>query len=77
MATIGELKELMLGVGISQDIVSALNPAEPLFLQGIDSLDYPAFAVAVEERYGVAISDTDTLKLKTLENFANHISERE
>ena len=74
MATINELKELMLNIGVNGDIVAGVDPAEALSLQGVDSLDCPAFALAVEERYGVKISDADSLKLKTLNDFANYIT---
>jgi acyl carrier protein len=77
MATIEELKELMLNIGIDEDIVRGVKPAEPLSLQGVDSVDCPAFAVAVEERYGVRISDADSLRLKTLNDFADYISAAE
>jgi acyl carrier protein len=74
MATINELKELMLKIGMDVDLVASLDPAEALSLQGVDSVDCPAFAVAVEERYGVKLSDADSLKLKTLNDFAQYIS---
>jgi acyl carrier protein len=74
MATINELKELMLNIGVDGDIVAGVDPAEALYMQGVDSLDCPAFAMAVEERYGVKVSDADSLKLKTLNDFANHIN---
>ena len=77
MATIEELKELMLNIGIEEDLVGGVNPAEPLSLQGVDSVDCPAFAMTVEERYGVRISDTDSLRLKTLNDFADYISAAE
>ena len=77
MATIEELKELMLNIGIEEDLVRGVNPAEPLSLQGVDSVDCPAFAMAVEERYVVRISDTDSLRLKTLNDFADYISAAE
>ncbi len=74
MATINELKELMLSIGIDRDIVAVVDPAAALSLQGVDSVDCPAFAVAVEERFGVKVSDSDSLKLKTLNDFAKYIS---
>ncbi len=77
MATINELKELMLKIGIKADLVAAVKPAEPLTLQGIDSVDCPAFAVAVEEKYGVKLSDADSLKLKTLNDFEKYITAKE
>lgn len=77
MATINELKALMLDIGVNEEIVAGVDPAKPLSLQGVDSVDCPAFAVAVEERYGVKIADADSLKLKTLEDFANYITAAE
>jgi len=74
MATINELKELMLDVGVDNGIVAAVDPEKPLSLQGVDSMDCPAFAVAVEERYGVKISDSDSLRLKTLADFMCYIN---
>lgn len=73
MALIEELKELMLNVGVERELVADLNPAESLSRQGVDSLDGPAFVMAVEERYGLTISDADSLRLKTLEDFARLI----
>ena len=77
MATINELKELMLNIGMDRDIVAGVDPAEALSLQGVDSVDCPAFAVAVEERYGVKLSDADSLKLKTLNDFAKYITAKQ
>ncbi len=76
MATIKELKELMLNIGVKKDIVAGVDPARPLSLQEVDSVDCPAFAAAVEERYGVKLSDADSLKLKTLDDFAKYINPR-
>ena len=73
-STINELKELMLSIGMDNDLVQGLDPATPLAQQGVDSLDCPAFAVAVEGRYGVQLSDADSLKLKTLNDFVNHMN---
>jgi acyl carrier protein len=43
----------------------------------MDSVDYPAFLAAVEERFGVRIEDRYALKLKSLNDFMNYISEGE
>lgn len=73
-ATIDDLKELMLSIGMDHDLVRGIDPDRLLAQQGIDSLDCPAFALAVEERYGVQVSDTDSLRLKTLNDFFRHIN---
>jgi acyl carrier protein len=77
MATINELKELMLNIGMDRDIVAGVDPAEALSLQGVDSVDCPAFAAAVEERYGVKMSDADSLKLKTLNDFEKYVTAKQ
>jgi len=74
MTNIDELKALMLEIGVDENVVNSLDPAAPLALQGTDSMDFPIFAGAVEERYGVAISDDDGFKLKTLNDFEKFIN---
>lgn len=68
-ATIQALKELMLDIGIERTTVDSLDPAAPLAAQGLDSIDYPAFSVALEKRYQLTISDSDSLTLKSLNDF--------
>jgi acyl carrier protein len=74
MATIEELKEVMLKIGIEESIVKEVSPGQPIAGRVMDSADYPAFLVAVEERYGVQIEDRYALKLKSLNDFANFIN---
>lgn len=73
MELIDELKQLMLEVGVEPAIVEQLDPSRLLAQQGMDSLDGPAFITAVEQRYGIEISDEDALRLKTLQDFASRI----
>lgn len=68
-ATLDELKGLMLSVGMDEALVQGIDATLPLTQQGMDSVDYPAFALALEERYGRTISDADSLRLKTLDDF--------
>ena len=68
-ATLDELKGLMLSVGMDEALVHGIDATRPLTQQGMDSVDYPAFALALEERYGQTISDADSLRLKTLDDF--------
>ncbi|HEX9024342.1 MAG TPA: acyl carrier protein [Geobacteraceae bacterium] len=77
MATIEELKELMLKIGITESVVSEVKPAQAICGRVMDSADYPAFLVAVEERYGVQIEDRYALKLKSLNDFIRFINEGE
>ncbi|ADW19299.1 phosphopantetheine-binding protein [Desulfobulbus propionicus DSM 2032] len=71
--TIADLKQLMLAIDLDEEMVSRLDPNVLLSEQGFDSIDYPAFALAVEERYGVRISDAEALRLKTLADFEHCI----
>jgi acyl carrier protein len=70
---INELKELMRGIGIEDSIVNETEPDQRLAGHVMKSADYPAFIVAVEERYGVKISDRYSLKLRSLSDFMNFI----
>jgi len=69
--TILALKKLMLTNGLDPELVIQMDPAKPLIQQGVDSVDYPAFILAFEEAYGIKVSDADSLRLKTLDDFVN------
>jgi acyl carrier protein len=77
MATIEELKGIMLKIGIEEGLVGELKPAQPIAGRIMDSVDYPAFLAAVEERFGVRIEDRYALKLKSLNDFMDYINEGE
>ena len=47
--SIADLKKLMLAIDLDEEMVARLDPNTLLSEQGFDSIDYPAFAVAVEE----------------------------
>jgi len=74
--TIFALKELMLATGLDAELVSRIDPARPLIQQGVDSVDYPGFILAFEEACGVKVSDADSLRLKTLDDFLNFAAAR-
>lgn len=74
MVTLQDLKHLMCEAGLDEDMVTAVNATEPLLLQGFDSVDFPVFALAVEEHYGKTVSDRDALRLKTLNDFLAFIN---
>jgi acyl carrier protein len=59
----------MLQIGMDKALVAELDPGSPLATQGVDSVDCPAFAVALEGKYHLTISDSDSLRLKTLNDF--------
>lgn len=74
--TIAALKELMVANGLDAPLVNELDPAKPLIQQGVDSVDYPAFILAFEEAFGISVSDADSLRLKTLNDFLNFVAAR-
>jgi acyl carrier protein len=74
MTIISELKKLMLQIGVEDGIVNTVDPDERIAGRVMDSIDYPAFIVAVEERYGVKIADRYSLKLRSLNDFKDFIS---
>ena len=73
-ATVEELKDLMLGIGMEKELVEGLNAATPLTTQGVDSVDCPAFAVALEGKYGVKFSDADATRIKTINDFVAFVN---
>lgn len=75
-ATIAELKALMLSTGLDAELVRQIDPDRPLIQQGVDSVDYPGFMLAFEDAYGVAVSDAESLRLKTLNDFINFVENR-
>ena len=77
MATIEDFKGIMLNIGIEEGLVRELKPAQPIAGRLMDSVDYPAFLAAVEERFGVRIEDRYALKLKSLNDFMNYVNEGE
>lgn len=67
------LRELLAEAGVAQETARAVDPSAPLLRQGVDSLDYPAFTLAVERRFGIAIDEHASLSLRTLDDFAAYI----
>jgi acyl carrier protein len=70
------LRELLVEAGVDQAVAGAVRPDAPLLRQGVDSLDFPAFSLAVESRFDLAIDERDSLSLRTLDDFAAYIRQR-
>jgi acyl carrier protein len=73
MAAINELKELMLDIGIEEGIINGVGPDQILAGHVMDSVHYTAFIVAIEERFGIRVTDRYALKLRTLNDFSGYI----
>jgi len=74
MSVIDELKELMLDIGLEESTVKGVGPEQILAGHVMDSVHYTAFIVAIEERYGIRVTDRYALKLRTLKDFGSYIN---
>lgn len=74
---IDDLKALLLAAGVRPGVVAELRPDQPLLRQGLDSVDYPIFAAAVEDHYGIRIADGDCQILRSLNDFAAYVTVRQ
>ncbi|WP_243310033.1 acyl carrier protein [Fundidesulfovibrio agrisoli] len=70
------LRGLLAEAGVDPVVAEAVLPGEPLLRQGVDSLDYPAFSLAVEARFGLSIDERASMSLRTLDDFAAYIRSR-
>ncbi len=73
---IAEVFALMDEIGIEREVIDSIDPDAPLIAQGIDSMDFPALAIAAEKKFGVDISDTSAARLKTMNDFVRFINEK-
>ena len=64
------LRELLVESGVAPAVAEAIRPDAPLLRQGIDSLDFSAFCLAVENRFALSLDECDALSLRTLDDFA-------
>jgi acyl carrier protein len=71
----GEVKRLLvdrLALDVDPDLI---GDDQPLFGRGLelDSIDTLELAMAIEERFGVTITDDDTESLLSLNRLADHV----
>ena len=71
-----DLLIFMLEAGIPGETVKFLKPGEPLLKQGLDSMDYPAFVLTLEDRLGITIGEKEAMRLRTLEDYQRYLSQR-
>ena len=60
----------IMGVFQELGITTLLKTDQPLLEQGIDSIDLPRAAVAIEKKFGVDLSDAQCAQLKTIDLMA-------
>ena len=71
-----ELKKMILSLGVEENIVDSINPDWPLAGHVLDSLAYADFVAATEERFDVRILDRYRLRLVSLNDFTEYITEK-
>ena len=78
MATAEDIFSIMLTNDIRID-PKTLDPLEPLSEQGLDSLDIMSILLAIEERFGIKISeeDIDQGKLSSIRGIISYINKAE
>ena len=69
-----ELTDLLRLAGIDEAIIAGVKPDVPLLLQGLDSVDFPTFIVAVEDRFAIDIPEDTAWQLRSLDDFAEFIN---
>ena len=74
--TVSDLKQLMLSAGAKPDVVAAIKPELPILKQGLDSVDYPIFAAAIEDKYGIKITDGDCKNLCSINDFIAYVQKK-
>lgn len=67
------LRALLVEAGVAPAVAEAVRPDVPLLRQGVDSMDFPAFCLAVENRFGLTLDESDSLSLRTLDDFAAYL----
>jgi len=68
--TVADLCVLMKDAGIKDSVIAGLNADVPLISQGLDSLDMPILAAALEKKYGVSLANVESSKKRTLNDIA-------
>ena len=78
MATSEDIFSIMLTNDIKID-PKTLDPLKPLSEQGLDSLDIMSILLAIEERFGIKISeeDIDEGKLSSINGIISYINKAE
>jgi acyl carrier protein len=69
-----EILKLFVDNGVDQKLVSKIKPDVSLTEQGLDSVDYPAVVVAINEKWGIAITDKEAAKIRTLQDFEKRLN---
>lgn len=70
---IDQLRELVVQVGGNAQTARELEPDRAVAHNALDSLGFTAFIAAIEERFGIRVSDKSSVKLRSLKDFAEYV----
>jgi acyl carrier protein len=70
---IDQLRELIVQVGGNAQTVLELEPDQAVAHNALDSFGFTAFIVAIEERFAIRVSDKSSVKLRSLNDFAQYV----
>jgi pimeloyl-ACP methyl ester carboxylesterase/acyl carrier protein len=70
---IDQLRELIVQVGGNAQTVRELEPDQAVAHNALDSFGFTAFIVAIEERFAIRVSDKSSVKLRSLNDFAQYV----
>lgn len=74
--TAADVIALLKEVGVEEEIINKLKNDIPLLAQGIDSIDLPALVVATEDKYKIDLSNINTIKVKTIDDYVAFVNEK-
>ena len=70
---IDQLRELMVQAGGNAQTVRELEPDQAVAHNALDSFGFTAFIAAIEERFAIRVSDKSSVKLRSLNDFAQYV----
>ncbi len=70
---IDQLRELVVQAGGNAQTARELEPDRAVAHNALDSLGFTAFIAAIEERFGIRVSDRSSVKLRSLQDFAGYV----
>ncbi|MRR55823.1 MAG: alpha/beta fold hydrolase [Deltaproteobacteria bacterium] len=70
---IDQLRELIVQAGGNVQTVRELEPDQAVAHNALDSFGFTAFIAAIEERFAIRVSDKSSVKLRSLNDFAQYV----
>ena len=74
--TAADVIAIMREVGVDEEIIKRIKNDVPLMEQGLDSIDLPAMAAAMETKFKIDLSEIDATKVKTIDDCVKFVNDR-